>query len=433
MPALRWKQFGESWGQMAALAALVGGCLVVSWEVWPRIDRWHQRRFAEQLADRIATLPDDQVKVPLHQLARLGTPALASLVEAAASERDAVARIAQQEIDLAFSASLVQLREAVDESPAEAMIALAAALAENVERFGPAGKRWAESMALRMIEVSDRLPVGPATSLLGEASRVLEGVPPRGPRQRNVESVVAPPPLAHSAAVAPPALDVQMLAAPSEQVLSAVGQREPLARPQASAPIEAPSEGELPAAPAGDWNAEWIGVKSYPIANSLRAPTLPLAGDNSLSVKVLKRQPSVVVEVPTPLDFERRLVELRRMSTEELMGLFAEADKFGAGAIRTVLTERGLNATEVEMVAQIKSADEAGRMRLIDEVSRLPAAEARRLLRLLLSDPSGEVRLRALTALATANDPSLAKLARTIAVEDKDPRVAELASKLLRQ
>jgi hypothetical protein len=121
------------------------------------------------------------------------------------------------------------------------------------------------------------------------------------------------------------------------------------------------------------------------------------------------------------------------MSTEELMGLFAEADKFEAGAIRTVLTERGLNATEVEMVAQIKSADEAGRMRLIDEVSRLPAAEARRLLRLLLSDPSGEVRLRALTALATANEPSLAKLARTIAVEDKDPRVAELASKLLRQ
>lgn len=434
MPALRWKQFVESWAQMAALVALVGGCLIVSWEVWPKIDRWHQRRFAEQLAERIAALPDDQVKVPLHQLARLGTPALPSLVEAAASKRDAVARIAQQEVDLAFSASLVQLTEDVGEQPAEALIALATALAENVERFGPAGKRWAEGMALRMIEVSDRLPFGPATTLLGEASRILEGVPPRGLRQRNVESVAALPRPEQSAAVAPPKLDVQMLAAPSEQVLSAVPQREPLARPLASAPVEPPSENASPPAPAENWNAEWIGVKTYPIPNALgdRTPA-PLAGDDAFAVKVLKRQPPRIVDVPTPLDFKRRLVELRRLSTDELLDQLSGADKFAAGAIRTVLTERGVDAAEAEMAVRIKSADETSRLRLIEEVSRLPATEARRLLRLLLRDPSGEVRLRALSTLATTNDPALPELARTIAVQDKDPRVAELASRLLRQ
>ncbi len=88
---------------------------------------------------------------------------------------------------------------------------------------------------------------------------------------------------------------------------------------------------------------------------------------------------------------------------------------------------------ELEMVARTRSPDVATRLQLVEEVSALPAASARRLLRMLLSDDSGEVRFRALTILATTNDPRLAELARAIAVRDEDPRVAELASRLLRQ
>lgn len=426
MPVSHWKKLGDSLGQLAALAALVGGCLVVSWEAWPSIDGWHQQHLAEQLADRIAALPDDEVKVPLHQLASIGTPALGALVEAAASPRDAVARVAQQEIDIAFSACLMQVRESSDEEQAETLVALAKALDSSAERFGPSGQRWAEGLTLRMIEVADQLPVDPATRLLIVASRVLDKIPARGPRLRSVKAVVELPPLDHYAVVGPPPIDVRSLAVPSERVISVPRAAEPDARPPVTAPEEETPAGRVPTTASEMWSPQWLGVRTI-------SPLSPLEGDASLSVRVRPGPLSAPLDVPTPLDFQRMLSDLRRQPTEMLIKKLPTADKFSAGAIRKVLTERGIDAAQMEMISRIESADEADRLHIVAEVSQLPAASARRLLRLLLDDPSGEVRLRALTTLATTNDPGLAELARTIASEDMDPRVANLASKLLRQ
>ncbi|MCH7753087.1 MAG: hypothetical protein IH898_13165 [Planctomycetes bacterium] len=413
----RWKQFCASVGHLAALIALIGGCFVVSWEAWPRIGRWHQQRLAEQFMAKIATTPDPEVKIPIRQLASLGTPALASLVEAAASERAAVAEIASQEIDLMFAACQVRLHEAANDDTAnetaETMIALATALAENVERFGPTGKQWAERMAVRMIDQADRLPVATAARLLSQCSLVLESVPPQGPRLQTVRTVGAAPTQENALAVAPPSIDLQMLAAPSEQAFAAVRRQQPFAQPLESTLAPSPTE------------------------DPLSTEDLSLSGNASLSVKVLQPQtpppPTTIIEVPTPLEMQRRLNEFRGMSTDSLLARLPRSDKFVAGAIRTALGERGMQDAELEMVARTKSPDVADRLRLVEEVSALPAASARRLLRLLLSDDSGEVRLRALTILATTNDPGLAELARAIAVRDEDPRVAELASRLLRQ
>jgi hypothetical protein len=72
---------------------------------------------------------------------------------------------------------------------------------------------------------------------------------------------------------------------------------------------------------------------------------------------------------------------------------------------------------------------------LADRVSKLPPAQARTLLRSLVVDPTedAETRLEALTLLATSGDPQLAEIARTRALEDADPRVADLALRILRQ
>ena len=413
----RWKQFCVSVGHLTALIALIGGCFVVSWEAWPRIGRWHQQRLAEQFMAKIATTPDPEVKIPIRQLASLGTPALAALVKAAASERAAVAEIASQEIDLMFAACQVRLHEADDDETAqetaETMIALATALAENVERFGPTGKQWVERMAVRMIDQADRLPVTTAPRLLSECSRILESVPPQGPRLQTVRSVGAAPTQENALAVVPPSIDLQMLAAPSEQAFAAIKRQQPFVQPLESTLAPSPTE------------------------DPLSTEDLSLSGNASLSVKVLQPQtpppPTTIIEVPTPLEMQRRLSEFRGMSTDSLLARLPRSDKFVAGPIRAALGERGMQDAELEMVARTKLPDVADRLRLVEEVSALPAASARRLLRLLLSDDSGEVRLRALTVLATTNDPGLAELARAIAVRDEDPRVAELASRLLRQ
>ena len=51
----------------------------------------------------------------------------------------------------------------------------------------------------------------------------------------------------------------------------------------------------------------------------------------------------------------------------------------------------------------------------------------------MLADTNAEIRLRALTSLATTGDPQLSELAREIATRDEDPRVAELATELMRK
>jgi hypothetical protein len=68
----------------------------------------------------------------------------------------------------------------------------------------------------------------------------------------------------------------------------------------------------------------------------------------------------------------------------------------------------------------------------LERAAQLPPTDARKVLRWFVADEDAEVRLQALTILATTGDPQLAELARERAVEDADPRVAAFASELLR-
>jgi len=428
----KWKRFCDSTGQLAAMVGLIGGCFLVSWEAWPIVGRWHRQRIAEQFAEQIAQTPDPGVKLPVRQLASLGTAALPSLVEAAASERAAVSRIAQQELDLALAGYLVRIRKAVDEETGEALVALATAMAANVERFGPDGKRWSERIALQIIDQADRFPVSTAASLLSQCSLVLDSVPPGGPRLQTLHTVVGMP-QQETLLPTPPSIDLQTLSAPPREAQAALDRDPPIAlesdgRLGETQPMEVSKPSDP--LPAGDYSPSWNDLRGNPLRPGL-------SGEDSLSVEVQpgNRPPlqSVIVEVPTPLDMRRSLTEFRGMSTEGLLKSLPGADKFATGAIRTVLAERGMQQAELEMAVRSTSPNTVERMRLIDEVSALPASSARRLLRLLLDDQSAEIRLRALTVLATTNDPGLTELARTIAVKDEDPRVAEFASRLSRQ
>ena len=124
---------------------------------------------------------------------------------------------------------------------------------------------------------------------------------------------------------------------------------------------------------------------------------------------------------------------LRPLSMRELLLQMNAADKFTAAAIREVFAERGIAAEELAVATRLLAADPAERIKLIDELKVLPARTARRWLRELLIDADAEVRLKALTALATTNDPELRSIARDIAVRDTDRRVAEMATQIMRQ
>jgi hypothetical protein len=156
-------------------------------------------------------------------------------------------------------------------------------------------------------------------------------------------------------------------------------------------------------------------------------------GNTTLKIAPIKKVNNQVVDVPSPQEMTTRVEVLRQQSTEALLLRLRNASFYEAGLIRNVLVERGFDEAVITWRQQLASPVVADRLRLVDEVSQLSAATARRLLRWLLDDPSGDVRLRALTALATTQSPDLRELARELAASDKDPRVAELASRLLRK
>jgi hypothetical protein len=121
------------------------------------------------------------------------------------------------------------------------------------------------------------------------------------------------------------------------------------------------------------------------------------------------------------------------LSDQQLIAMSETASRFEASAALQLLRVRGYSEDLLRITRELQQLPAAERRESLDRAGTLPAAEARRLLRWFVTDADAEVRLHALTLLATTGDPHLAEIARERAVEDADPRVADLATKLMKQ
>ena len=419
--------------QLVAVAALVLVGLVLVWEGGPVFSRWHKQQLAGDLSQEIANAPDGQAKLLVHQLAAIGTPAIGELVAASHEPRELIAQTARAEINILFAARRISVLNEPTAKDIQVLEKLAAALAENAEEFGPAGSRWAEALALELVSLSERFPPRPTAAILRHTERVLAAIAPQGPRLRTVDTS---PTLQESEAGSLPnvrPLDVRQLNVPTEQTLRPAS---PALATEQQAPAEAAGE-ELAAQPL----ESSVEIRSNVDANGAELPQRNLAwspaGESSLSVEVAEPRTSApragLVRVPSPQESQRKLAQLRKVPTQVLLEKLPHADRFTAGSIRLVLERRGLSRAEIEITTTLAAGSEAERLALIEQTSQLSSKSARRVLRLLLKDSHAEVRLRALTTLATTNDPGLAELARELALQDRDPRVAELASELMRR
>ena len=419
---------------MKTIAATVF-MLVIGWLVAPRLSSWHSHQLAARLVARIASAEDAQVKVPLRQLADLGEAAIEPLIVAAASQRTAVATIARQIVD----EKLATWELLAAESPSNDIATLAIALAAHVEEFGPAGKQWAERLALTMIELTDSFPAQQTQVLLEQSSRILAAVPPRGPRLRTLSAgteITASPAAARLAAPEP---KLQSLTRASEGALEVFARLRPTVPPEAFGRLRREVSlgrrvGDSLSKPFASADLHWSTQKNSE-SRPKSSPTTHVAPQNKLQIvpRPADTLSNDVIDVPNPQNMATSAATLGQLPSDELLFRLRKANFFEAGIIRSVLVERGFDDAELALRQQMTSPNVADRLQLVEEVSQLPAIAARRMLRWLLDDASGDVRLRALTALATTNSPDLGKLARELAVRDEDPRVVKLASRLLRQ
>ncbi len=427
----------------------------------PVVSRWHSRQLAARLTTQIAVAKDLQVKIPLRQLASLGDLAIEPLVVFAASEREAVAMIARQIIEEKLAtwqlvSAAVRSRIGKHEYVRSSAL-LASSLGAHVEAFGPAGKQWVERLALALIKMADRVPARQTQALLENCSRMLAAVPPRGPRMRTVNTgqrntnpytpdrLPAPEPRLEAMTRSSELSSLEGLALEG----LASGSLVPHSPRATSAPLQFQgrltpvpkknhaTEGEAPLLSSSKlrWSPSGSGDKQQTV--SIKPPGgIPLTGLVKVpqtTSQTTTKPVDQVIDIPTPEDMAAQMPAFRGQATEELMLRLNESGRYEAGAIRTVLGERGYTEAELAVWQRLASLDVRNRLLVVDDASHLPATSARRVLRWLLEDEDATVRLRALTALATTDAPELIELARELAVQDEDPRVAELASKLLRR
>lgn len=412
--------------RLIILSGLVVVMLAVAPRLWPQVSGWQERRLAKRLVAELQQAESADSRTALRQIASLGDPAIEALVIAATSARAGIALSAREIIDekLAAWKSL----HATDKSFSISVPAglLANALAGHIDEFGPLGQQWSTKLAVELVDLAAELSPAEAMALLADCSLILEKVPPVGPRLR---TITQENPVAASEQTRTPALNLPAL--PSEQAISNRRENSPLPAVTeplgVGAPLTSPEiVNSTPLPSVSDWLPEWSGKVPSTSAEPNEIPDSDHAKPQAGPI-------ADAVDVPSPDDMAARFEQLKSQPTRVLITELAKADFFTAAAIRAVLKERGITLEELSLATKLTASDPAERLLLVDDLKVLPARTARRWLRELLADSDAEVRLKALTALATTKDPELVGVVRDLALRENDPRVSALAARIIHE
>jgi hypothetical protein len=121
---------------------------------------------------------------------------------------------------------------------------------------------------------------------------------------------------------------------------------------------------------------------------------------------------------------------LANVDSRQLLAQWLVASGGDVFPLEEELTRRGFGRLSGRLVRQLFSDDPAERLGLVDDVLTEPGVDARPWLILLADDTAADVRLLAVTIMATSDDPTLIEKAWQVAINDRDPRIAGLAGRL---
>ena len=397
--------------------AAIGWLSLVACGVWYEIGSRRQANFAAELAARALTLNGRPLRAALVELEHLGVVGVEPLVGLATSQRPDVATAAQETVSrmlISWEAAATE-RGDVQEFATQSQ-ALAEALDEHAPRFGPPVQRWANQLAQRLVQHSDHFPIAESWEILASCDHVLSlPILRLEPKRR--------PPVAIATAaeaapiVATPKPKPVIIEQPKPQPPTPVAPTAVVGRPLAEVTFVTPPVAVANASQraAGDGNALRPPLR-YP---EEEAPAVaPTSGR--------------VIDVPSPQEVRLQARAMRGLSSRALAMRVDETGPAEAAGAKKALRDRGITDDVLELTRHLESLPPVERREALQRASQLPPADARKVLRWFVTDADADVRLQALTILATTGDPKLGELARERAVEDADPRVAAFASELMR-
>lgn len=367
------------------------------WAVVWTLAHVEQKRLVNELSRRIAVAPENEAALALRQMAQLREPPLEIMVLAAASPAREVARAAQDSIgDL--------LRKWQHESKssrgaahvADRLERLAVALDAEQEAITSLDVRWLESTTEKMLRLADAAPPEDVLGFAGHCESLLLVA-----RQRDLEPRLAVVPVANAMLNSAP---LGLFAPPSRLALQSIVATEQPSVLDESDPPPAPPE---------------FSTDTAPMPRPFRQPI-----EESLKTAA----PIPVSEVSTgdaaPID------PGAEVSSRQLLERWLAESGAAQREIERELRRRGFGSLRSDVVRLALVGETKARVQLVHDLPASPGLGAKAWLMLLAEDADAEVRLTAVSVMATSRDAEMLDRAWNVALHDRDPRIAGLAERL---
>jgi hypothetical protein len=318
---------------------------------------------------------------------------------------------------------------------------LAAALDKHHAAFSAGDHPWLRKTTHKILRMANRLPSTSAPLVATHCDTVLAAV---AAREQTLAALVN----RDFAAATPPA--VTKAAAPAELLSEERSKPANSLRdsaPNTASPIATSADARQPELAESDL------AEPIDLTPQVDSPNLPEAVNHSnrspgWQYPGLDATPAIPID-GTPTDrgdtsgersrsarFAARdgvhlsLRPLEGVTTRELLKRWLEVDGSEVLPIETELTHRGFVRLSARLVEPLFAENAEDRLRLVDDVLTEPGIDPRPWLMILSDDVDADVRLLAVTIMATSDDAKLLEKAWQVSIRDRDPRIAGLATRL---
>ncbi len=403
---------------LAAVTGVILAALYLGYHLSARILAAHWR-------ESLKTVSDDRAEMLVASAARLGRPGIPVLVEALASPRESVAKAGRLWLDR----QMKSWENLANHEAQRSVVALAEALASQLDTLGPAGRLEAARITQRLLQWRLDAQVVDRGRFTWVCDQILcaadfKIADPAAPAEM-ILSVAAE---TQTPEVAPPARAPEDLLLPHGLEIPEVAQvAEPRARfgsqvQDAPEPNVVPLPGVGTDPPANDLADAWA-MRGHRLGEP--SPLRPLA----------RLYPSTGERVLVPASPENQSpaaeeeANLGGLTLSECMQRL-HAPGIEALAAETELKRRGFDALRLSIARRVYDPNAKVRLQLVRDLPSIPGIGATEWLIKMAGDADEEVRLAAISLLATVNDPSVLDRVEAMARQDTSQRIRSQASRL---
>ena len=432
--------------------------VTVGFLVVAKLTAWQRSDLIADLADCISHGETRDAMEAVHKLATIPNPPIPVLVTAAAADEHETAGAAQVAIDRL----LRRWQRDVESKKRYGAIAgdlseLAKSLADTQTDFSDSDHAWLESTVRKILRIADKFPPAQTPLVAVHCDAVLTAIgagrfpmkPDESPGANDFDGVITG--MSDDKSSSRPGLassESRQGASGSEH--SAESELTPFHPPSTTAPLLRSGDdaaGNSPNDPSvNELRGRDDGSDNEATSDLLSSrPGLP--GRSAGTTPIFRILPAMPINVlpnggaaPSRLTPDSRTAAegrgdstsntLASTDSRELLRTWVASENGDSQPIERELARRGFGKLSKPIAHQFFSDNPQDRMRLLDNVLAQPGGGSEAWLLLLASDADPDVRLFAVTFMATSNNAALVEKAWQAAIRDHDPRVADLAGRL---